>query len=316
MCQFLLGLIVDLPLPGRQAASHILRAVHVLLDFVHLAQYPSHTTQTLNHLEECLKCFDKNNAVFVNLGVHTQLNIPKFHSLLHYHQSITLFSSTDNYKTEQLECLHIDLTTNEFHVTNKKDEYYQMTVWVEQHEKIHRHSAFINWQQQDHPTDPPTSIPIEPLQIPPQYLKMAKNLTAKATFGELATKYSMIDFQDALANFITSMNYLGASGAALCNHAANTLIPFQLVPVFQRFKYTSSCNLEDSDIIDCMMAWLEQSSVATAQLNWLSQPSQAVLSRAKQINWLMTKTGPAMAHKLAELAEPSHNLVTTNWAGG
>ncbi|KAF8259177.1 hypothetical protein EI94DRAFT_1780739 [Lactarius quietus] len=252
MCQFLLGLIVDLPLPGGQAASRVLRAVHALLDFVHLAQYPSHTTRTLDHLEECLRCFHKNKAVFVDLSVCTHLNIPKFHSLLHYHQSITLFSSTDNYNTEQSEHLHIDLTKNAFCATNKKDEYPQMTVWVEQREKIHRHSAFIKWRQQDHPTDPSTSIPIEPLQIHPRYLKMAKNPTMKATFGELATKYSVIDFQDALADFIASMNYPGASGAALRNRTANTLIPFQLVPIFHRFKYTSSSNLEDLDIIDWM----------------------------------------------------------------
>ena len=47
MCQFLLGLITDVPLPGGQVASRVLRAVHALLDFVHLAQYPLHTTQTV-----------------------------------------------------------------------------------------------------------------------------------------------------------------------------------------------------------------------------------------------------------------------------
>ena len=45
MCRFLLGLITDVPLPGRQVASHVLQAIHTLLDFVHLAQYPSHMTQ-------------------------------------------------------------------------------------------------------------------------------------------------------------------------------------------------------------------------------------------------------------------------------
>jgi hypothetical protein len=132
MCRFLLGLITDLPLPGGQVASRVLRAVHAILDFVHLAQYPSHTTQTLTRLEECLARFHENKAVFIDLGVRNHLNIPKFHSLLHYARSITLFGSTDNYNTEQSERLHIDLIKKAYEASNRKDEYPQMATWLEQ----------------------------------------------------------------------------------------------------------------------------------------------------------------------------------------
>ena len=65
-----------------------------------------------------------------------------------------------------------------------------------------------------------------------QYLKMARNPTTKATFKELAAKYGAINFQDNLADFIARTNYPGASAAALRTRAADTLIPFQSVPVF------------------------------------------------------------------------------------
>ena len=174
MCRFLLGLITDVPLPGGQVTSRVLRAVHALLDFVHLAQYFSHTTQMLTCLEECLARFHENKAVFIDLGVWEHLNIPKFHNLLHYARSITLFGSTDNYNTEQSERLHINFAKKAYQATNQKDKYPQMTTWLEQREKIRRHTVYLEWRQEAHPTDTPTlPKPIGPLQIGTRYLKMA-----------------------------------------------------------------------------------------------------------------------------------------------
>ncbi|KAI9449055.1 hypothetical protein BJY52DRAFT_1127054 [Lactarius psammicola] len=259
MCRFLLGLVVDLHLPGGQVASRVLRAVRALLDFVHLAQYPSHTTETLDHLEQSLARFHENKAIFFDLGVRNHLNIPKFHSLLHYGRSITFFGTTDNYNTEQSERLHIDFTKDAYRATNRKDEYAQMTAWLERREKIQIHCATIKRRQQGHPASIPTSMPIGPLQVSARYLKMARNPTIKAvTFGDLAMKYGAIDFQDALADFIALTNYPDASVAMLRTRAADTLIPFQSLPVFHRMKFTSSSNPEDSEIVDSVVVRPEQ----------------------------------------------------------
>jgi hypothetical protein len=75
--------------------------------------------------------FHNNKAIFVDLGVWENFHIPKLHSLLHYRSSICLFGTTDNHNTEQLERLHIDLTKEAYRVTNHRDEYAQMTVWLE-----------------------------------------------------------------------------------------------------------------------------------------------------------------------------------------
>jgi hypothetical protein len=69
MCRILLGLITDIPLPGRQVPLHVVRATHALLNFTFLAQFSSHTTHTLHQLEESLKRFHNNKDVFLNVGV-------------------------------------------------------------------------------------------------------------------------------------------------------------------------------------------------------------------------------------------------------
>jgi hypothetical protein len=44
---------------------------------------------------------------------------------------IMLFGSTDNYNTEYTEQLHIDLAKDAYHAMNHKDEFAQMTCWLE-----------------------------------------------------------------------------------------------------------------------------------------------------------------------------------------
>ena len=141
--------MVDLTLPGGQLPTRILRAVRALLDFVYLAQFQCHTINMIHCLEDSLTHFHENKAIFTDLGIRGHFNIPKFHSLIHYGTSITLFGTMDNYNTEQMECLHIDFTKNVYRVTNFKDELPQMTTWLNRREKIQEHAAFIKWLE-DH----------------------------------------------------------------------------------------------------------------------------------------------------------------------
>jgi hypothetical protein len=69
--------------------------------------------------------------------------MPKIHSLLHYLSSITLFRTMDNYNIKQSEHLHIDFAKNAYWATNKKNEFSQMTKWLEHQEKVQFYHAFI-----------------------------------------------------------------------------------------------------------------------------------------------------------------------------
>ena len=253
ICRILLGLIVDLPLPGGQVPSRVVKAVRALLDFLYLAQYPSHTTETLRRLQESLARFHDNKIVFANLGTRKDFNIPKLHSLLHYMVSIMLFGTTDNYNTEQTERLHIDFSKDAYRATNHKDEFSQMTMWLERREKVRQHTAFIERQQQYEHCRRSVMIPIGPPQPHTGYLKMAQHPTIKAvTFDDLAMKYGAVDFMDALADFIAAVNYPGVSAVTLRARAADTLIPFRAVPVFHRIRFVASGNNDGSDTVDAV----------------------------------------------------------------
>jgi hypothetical protein len=82
--------------------------------------------------------------------------------LSHYASSIRLFGITDNYNTEQSERLHIDFAKDAYRATNHKDEYYQMTRWLERREKVQLHAATINHRRQEHRQSSPSRNPMGP----------------------------------------------------------------------------------------------------------------------------------------------------------
>ncbi|KAG2148537.1 hypothetical protein BD769DRAFT_1322783, partial [Suillus cothurnatus] len=129
--RFILGIIINIRLPNNLNASHLLRAVRGLLNFLYLMQYPCHSLETLHSLDEALDLFHENKDIFIQLGIRNNFNLPKLHTAHHYHLMITLFGTTDNYNTEYTERLHIDLAKDAYRVTNHKDKFIQMTCWLE-----------------------------------------------------------------------------------------------------------------------------------------------------------------------------------------
>ena len=134
--RILLGLVIDCPLPGGLSNVRLVYTVCALLDFIYLAQYPVHTDETLSLLDDALELFHDNKNIFIDLGLRDSFNIPKLHSAKHYTHYIRLYSTLDNYNTEYTERLHIDLAKDAYCATNHKDEFSQMTLWLEQKEKI------------------------------------------------------------------------------------------------------------------------------------------------------------------------------------
>lgn len=130
MVKILLGCLI-----GRIPSSGI-KAITALLDFTYIAQYSAHDDVTLSYLEDALARFHKHRNFFITTGVREDFNIPKFHSLLHYVQSIRLFGTTDNYNTEAFERFHIDFAKLGWRASNKRNEFPQMIRWLSRREKI------------------------------------------------------------------------------------------------------------------------------------------------------------------------------------
>ena len=237
------------------AHQRIIKAVRALLDFLYLAQFPSHTSETLRLLDNSLTRFHQNKSIFINLDVREHFNILKFHSLIHYHSSIALFGTTDNCNTEQMERLHIDFAKNAYRSSNHKDEYPQMTMWLERRGKIEQHTLAIERRQQA-TCHVPGEHPIGPPHVDICNIKMAQHPSVRSVkFDDLVKEYGAIDILDALADFIAKINYFGATMGVLQAHARNIVIPFSSVHVFNKIKFTSPGS---SDIVDAIHVHAER----------------------------------------------------------
>lgn len=145
MARILLGVLVG------KVPSQVLTCYRALLDFIYLAQYPTHDDDSLQWMEDALDLFHQNKTIFLSdeLGIREHLNIPKLHSLVHYVESIRNFGTTDNYNTEAFERFHIDMAKEGWRASNFRNEVPQMTRWLERQEKISLFQSYVNYKTND-----------------------------------------------------------------------------------------------------------------------------------------------------------------------
>jgi hypothetical protein len=200
--RILMGLIIGQEVGSGCSAVQVVQSVRGILDFLFLAQYLVHTDQTL----DCtLQQFHENKAIFVELGIRSNFNLPKLHFAKHYTLKIKFFGTADNFNTEYTERLHIDLAKNAYHATNHKDEFTQMTTWLEHKEKIQRHNQFINLCLNH--TASPSTIPHDEWITPGlsinRTLHLSRHLSAhRVTMEDIVSKYGAFYFREALSRFV------------------------------------------------------------------------------------------------------------------
>ncbi|KAJ3753363.1 hypothetical protein EV360DRAFT_87873 [Lentinula raphanica] len=122
-----------------------LTAVRAILDFIYLTQYSTHDEDTLSYMSDALDLSHTKKSSFIDIGVHDDLNIPKFHALQHYVEMIRLFGCTDNYNTEMFERLHIDYAKKGWRASNKREEFPQMTHWLARQENVQTFNKELSW---------------------------------------------------------------------------------------------------------------------------------------------------------------------------
>jgi hypothetical protein len=136
---------VFVPLLASTIPNDALRAARAILDFIYLAQYPSHSTTTLQWLEAALQRFHAHKHTFVDHKVRVGFQIPKIHMMEHYVQSIKSRGTADGYNTELPECLHIDFAKVAYHASNKRNYPVQMMKWITRQEQMHAFGAYVRW---------------------------------------------------------------------------------------------------------------------------------------------------------------------------
>jgi hypothetical protein len=202
----------------------IIQASRALLDFVHLAQYHSHTDETLQALQDALDDFHALKDVFIGLGCRKHFNIPKFHLLVHYTKSIRLFGSLDGFNTENLEQLHIDYAKKAYAATNRKDYTIQMTRWLNRQEAVIWFNSYLTWCDSDYAacgsankngngsdTDNPTSEADQALPLLSYHVARRPHFPRR-TAQFLVQHHGAVAFVEVLQRFLTNQPSPGPRG--------------------------------------------------------------------------------------------------------
>ena len=246
MSRLLLGIIVDAPILGGHNSARLLRAVRGLLDFITISQYPIHSSDSLQSLDDALRLFHDNKGIFVDLGIREHFNIPKFHSCRHYATAISLYGTTDNYDTQFTERLHIDLAKRAYKASNARDELFQMTTWVERTEKILQQDQFISGSPAGTNRLVNNQLPV--LQ-PTRYIRMTKAPTRRAvTLDSIAIDYGATYIRDALAQYIVGLISPTFTRAQVERHSHYVILPFLTLPVYHRIKFYD----EKASVVDAI----------------------------------------------------------------
>ncbi|KAF7312829.1 hypothetical protein MKEN_00966400 [Mycena kentingensis (nom. inval.)] len=227
----LLGLVVDLPLPGGHSPTRLVRAVRAILDFLYLSQFPIHSSDTLIQLRDALERFHANKSIFVTLGIREHFNFPKLHNISHEVMYIKLFGALSNYNTSYTERLHIDLAKDAYRSTNRKDEYFQMTLWLERKEKILRHDKYIHWRRFGRVLT--ASAPVHRPRI-----QMTKTPSANGVhLDDLGSLYGAPLFREAFTTYVASFNNPQLTRRRVEEEASQIILPFRSLSVFHKIKF-------------------------------------------------------------------------------
>jgi hypothetical protein len=89
------------------------------MDFIYYAQFQLHTSEKLDAMQSCLNTFYNHKDIFIELSLHKDFNISKFHAIQHYINAIHALGSADGYNTEFSERHHIDYVKEGYRTSNK-----------------------------------------------------------------------------------------------------------------------------------------------------------------------------------------------------
>ncbi|TFK59866.1 hypothetical protein BDN72DRAFT_872993 [Pluteus cervinus] len=238
--RIILGILIDAKPHHHHTTAQSKRLVHAvrgLLDFVFIAQFPTHTSATLRDLKTALNDFHAYKNVFIQLNIRIDFNIPKLHSLEHYSDLIQFYGTTDNYNTEYTERLHIDFAKEAFRSTNMRDEFPQMTLWLDRREKVIEHEQVIRSRQSS-------------LRPPPNPYH---SNSIRISLDTLVEKYKAIHFANALAQFIVSRREPTYSWHQIEQHARDLQLPDVSFSVYHSIKFVIDTDLK-SETIDIIHA--------------------------------------------------------------
>jgi len=230
MARILLACIVG------KIPSKVVTCFRALLDFIYIAQYASHDDETLGYLQDALNLYQRHKHVLIDkkLRLRTHLNIPKFHAMVHYAESIRTFGTTDNYNTEMFERFHIDFAKEGWRASNFRDELPQMTRWLERQEKVAIFETYLDHFEGEQDSAVAAAADIHD-STPPGIIVPRKPAHVNQTLISIQKNHHCPSFSHQLRIYLNSL--LKKPDALPRANISSAQLPFDKVDVWHSFKF-------------------------------------------------------------------------------
>ncbi|KAG2035965.1 hypothetical protein BDR03DRAFT_934627 [Suillus americanus] len=246
MARILLGCLIG------KAPSQVVLCYCAILNFVYIAQYPSHDDNTLRYLDNALKLFHDSKHILTDpnlVPVREHLNIPKFHTMLHYAQAIRDFGTTDNYNTEMFERFHIDCAKEGWRASNFRDEVPQMVQWLARQEKVAMFESYLEHYES-----------LDDLQAEKEadgYFHFQRPSALNQPLASIQSKHHCPSFSHHLICYLNQFLNRSQGQAIPRSQLHSTQLPFDNISVWHAFEFgrdTLGNNIDGSQELDAVKA--------------------------------------------------------------
>lgn len=116
--------------------SEMVRALRALIDFIYIARHDIIDTNSLKAMDDALECFHKYRKVFMECGVRLSFDLPRQHSLIHYHKHIRAFGAPNGVCSSITESKHIKAVKEPWRRSNRFDALNQMLLTNQRLDKL------------------------------------------------------------------------------------------------------------------------------------------------------------------------------------
>lgn len=154
------GVIAGAP----KVTPDVVKATRAMMDYIYLAQLPSHSETTLRSFGEALRRFHEYKEEWVKLearrgkedNVITNLNgIPKLHNPHHFVRDVEESGTSDNFNAEAPEHCHIEDLKNAYPHTNHRNFQTQTVRWLVRRDAIREFTLYQAWIDREWPKSDP-----------------------------------------------------------------------------------------------------------------------------------------------------------------
>jgi hypothetical protein len=136
--------------------NKVTQATQAAMECIYLVQLPTQSDRSLQAYQAAYKDFMQERWVWVKNrtwkgknGVIPHFHIPKMHVIRHLVEQVRLKGTADNYSTETMEHLHIDMVKDVYQVSNQQEWKQQTSRWLTQREKIQDFEAWMIWRESE-----------------------------------------------------------------------------------------------------------------------------------------------------------------------